>query len=64
MLYYNCKRERKEVLKMTVQEIKERIEQLKNRLFMMNIIDRWTNEDRQTVDRMENELHELEMQIA
>lgn len=64
MLYYNCKRERKEVLKMTVQEIKERIEQLKNRLFMMNMIDRWTNEDRQTVDRMENELHELEMQIA
>lgn len=64
MLYYNCKRERKEVLKMTVQEIKERIEQLKNRLFMMNMIDRWTNEDRQTVDKMENELHELEMQIA
>ena len=64
MLYYNCKKERKEVLKMTVQEIKERIEQLKNRLFMMNMIDRWTNEDRQTVDRMENELHELEMQIA
>lgn len=49
---------------MTVQEIKERIEQLKNRLFMMNMIDRWTNEDRQIVDRMENELHELEMQIA
>lgn len=64
MLLYNCKRERKEVLKMTVQEIKERIEQLKNRLFMMNMIDRWTNEDRQTVDRMEDELHELEMQIA
>ena len=49
---------------MTVQEIKERIEQLKNRLFMMNMIDRWTNEDRQTVNRMEDELHELEMQIA
>lgn len=49
---------------MTVREIKERIEQLKNRLFMMNMIDRWTNEDRQTVDRMENELHELEMKIA
>lgn len=64
MLLYNCKRERKEVLKMTVQEIKERIEQLKNRLFMMNMIDRWTNEDRQTVNEMEDELHELEMQIA
>ena len=64
MLYYNCKRERKEVLKMTVQEIKERIEQLKNRLFMMNMIDRWTNEDRERVYKMENELHELEVQIA
>ena len=64
MLLYNCKRERKEVLKMTVQEIKERIEQLKNRLFMMNMIDRWTNEDRERVYKMENELHELEMQIA
>ena len=49
---------------MTVQEIKERIEQLKNRLFMMNMIDRWTNEDRQTVNEMEEELHELELQIA
>jgi hypothetical protein len=49
---------------MTVQEIKERIEQLKNRLFMMNMIDRWTNEDRERVYKMEDELHELEMQIA
>ena len=49
---------------MTVQEIKERIEQLKNRLFMMNMIDRWTNEDRQTVNKMEDELHELEMKMA
>lgn len=64
MLYYNCKRKGKEVLKMTVKEIKERIEQLKNRLFMMNMIDRWTNEDRERVNRIENELHELEIQIA
>ena len=49
---------------MTVQEIKEKIEQLQNRLFMMNMIDRWTNEDRQTVNEMEDELHELELQIA
>lgn len=64
MLYYNCKRERKEVLKMTVQEIKERIEQLKNRLFMMNMIDRWTIEDERRVNAMENELHELELKLA
>ena len=49
---------------MTVKEIKEKIEQLKNRLFLMNMIDRWTNEDRDMVNRIENELHELEAQIA
>lgn len=49
---------------MTVQEIKERIEQLKNRLFMMNMVDRWTIEDRQMVNEIEDELHELELQIA
>lgn len=49
---------------MTVQEIKEKIRQLENRLFMMNMVDRWTNEDRRKVDEMESELHELEMQIA
>lgn len=49
---------------MTVKEIKEKIEQLKNRLFMMNMIDRWTSEDEQMVNRLQNELHELEAQIA
>ena len=49
---------------MTVEEIKEKIEQLQNRLFMMNMIDRWTNEDRRTINEMEDELHELEMQIV
>lgn len=64
MLLYNCKRERKEVFKMTVQEIKEKIEQLKNRLFMMNMKDRWTSEDEIKVTEMENEIHTLELQIA
>ena len=64
MLPYNCKRERKEVLKMTVQEIKKKIEQLKNRLFMMNMKDRWTSEDEIKVTEMENEIHTLELQIA
>ena len=49
---------------MTVKEIKEKIEQLKNRLILMNMIDRWTHEDRAMVNRIENELHELEAQIA
>lgn len=49
---------------MAVQEIKEKIEQLKNRLFMMNMIDRWTIEDERRVNAMENELHELELKLA
>ena len=49
---------------MTTKEIKEKIEQLKNRLFLMNMIDRWTNEDRRTVQEIEDELRNLEMAIA
>ena len=49
---------------MTVQEIKEKIEQLKNRLFMMNMKDRWTSEDEIKVTEMENEIHTLELQMA
>ena len=64
MLLYNYKRKGKEVFKMTVQEIKEKIEQLKNRLFMMNMKDRWTSEDEIKVTEMENEIHTLELQIA
>ena len=49
---------------MTVQEIKERIEQLQNRLFMINMIDRWTNEDRRRMEETEDEIRELKMQLA
>lgn len=49
---------------MTKEEIITRIEQLNKRLFLMNMIDRWTHEDRQKVTEMENELYNLEMQLA
>lgn len=49
---------------MTVEQIKEKIEQIKGRLFMMNMIDRWTLEDEKRVNAMENELHELELKLA
>ena len=55
---------RKEVFKMTKEEIITRIEQLNKRLFLMNMIDRWTNEDREQITKMENELCDLEMQLA
>lgn len=49
---------------MTTQEIKEKIEKLENRLFIMNMIDRWTNEDRNTVNKIENEIYQLKLKIA
>lgn len=49
---------------MTVQEIKQKIEELQNRLFLMNMIDRWTQEDRNRVNTIEEEIKELEIQIA
>ena len=49
---------------MTVQEIKQKIEELKGRLFLMNMIDRWTIEDERRVNEIENEIRDLEMQVA
>lgn len=55
---------RREVFEMTKEEIITRIEQLNKRLFLMNMIDRWTSEDRERVTRMENELCDLELKLA
>lgn len=49
---------------MTITEIKEKLEQLQNRLFLMNMKDRWTPEDEIKITEMENKIHELEMAIA
>ena len=56
-------KERKEK-KMTKEEIMKKIEQLQNRLFMINMIDRWTNEDRRSMEETEDEIRELKMQLA
>lgn len=44
---------------MTKTERKERIERLENRLFLLNMVDRWTNEDRRIMNEIEKELREL-----
>ena len=49
---------------MTKEEIMKKIEQLQNRLFMINMIDRWTNEDRRRMEETEDEIRELKMQLA
>lgn len=44
---------------MTMKEREERIEALKNRLFMLNMIDRTTYNDRLAIEAVERELREL-----
>ena len=44
---------------MTRVEREKRIENLKNRLFLLNMVDRWTNEDRENIRKIEEELKEL-----
>ena len=44
---------------MTKTERKERIERLENRLFLIRMVDRWTNEDRRIMNEIEKELREL-----
>ena len=44
---------------MTKVERKERIEALENRLFILNMVDRWTTEDRENIRKIETELREL-----
>lgn len=44
---------------MTRIEREERIERLENRLFLLNMVDRWTTEDRENIRKIETELREL-----
>lgn len=44
---------------MTKVEKEKRIEELTNRLFLIHMVDRWTNEDREIMRKIEKELAEL-----
>lgn len=57
-------RKKGKVREMTTKEIKERIEQIKEKLFMLNMIDRQTSEDRERISNLKNELNEMEMALA
>ena len=48
---------------MTREERKERIEWLKERLFMLNMIDRWTKRDYELDREWTRELRELEREV-
>lgn len=48
---------------MTRKEIEKKIEELENRQFMMNMIDRWTNEDRRLAWEISDEIRNLKAQL-
>ena len=47
----------------TKTEIIERIEQLKDNIFYLNMKDRWTFDDRRTIDRWHREVKTLETEL-
>lgn len=49
---------------MTRTEIIERIEQLKDNIFYLNMKDRWTFDDHRTIDRWRREIRTLTTQLA
>lgn len=55
---------RKGEIKMTKNEIKERIDRLEDLKFYLNMKDRWTTEDYRTMDRYRREIRELERELA
>ena len=65
MCYYNYrererdKNKKERYRKMTMKERKMRIEELENKLFMLNMVDRWTDRIRTLVAETEKELREL-----
>ena len=45
-------------------ELKERLETLEGRLFMMNMIDRWTTNDINTIREIETEITEIKRELG
>lgn len=50
--------------KMAREEIKRRIEELENREFFYNMVDRWTEEDRKAVRAIGEEIRNLKKALA
>lgn len=46
------------------EELLKRLEELENRLFLINMIDMWTNEDRRNLERVEKEILEVKAALA
>lgn len=48
---------------MAREEIEKRIEELENRQFMLNMVDRWTNEDRERASKLADEIRNLKSML-
>ena len=46
-----------------IKEIRKEIEELENRIFLLEMVDRWTQEDFDLSKRLNNELKELNKQL-
>lgn len=65
MLFYNQqKKRRRENKKMSrIEEIKKQIEELEDRLFFLNMKDRWTMQDREREMQLNLQLANLKKQL-
>lgn len=46
------------------EELLKKLEELENRLFLINMIDMWSNEDRRNLERVEREILEVKAALA
>lgn len=68
MLYYNQKERDRQIERedktMKREDLLKKLEELENRLFLINMIDRWTNEDRKNLREVEREIAEVKAALA
>lgn len=46
------------------EDLLKKLEELENRLFLINMIDRWTNEDRKNLREVEKEIAEVKAALV
>lgn len=46
------------------EELLKKLNELENRLFLINMIDMWTDEDRRNLERVEKEILEVKAALA
>lgn len=46
------------------EELLKKLNELENRLFLINMIDMWTNEDRRNLEKVEREILEVKAALA